>query len=80
MEKYNHINMNKKDLKKLSKSQLINLLLKQSVMKPKIIVVDDTKPVPAPRTYTKQGDQYQHLARVSNRWLKNMKKTLFFHQ
>ena len=43
--------MNKKDLKKLSKSQLINLLLKQSVMKPKIIVVDDTKPVPAPRTY-----------------------------
>ena len=41
--------MNKKDLKKLSKSQLINLLLKQSVMKPKIIVVDDTKPVPAPR-------------------------------
>ena len=51
MEKYNHINMNKKDLKKLSKSQLINLLLKQSVMKPKIIVVDDTKPVPAPRTY-----------------------------
>ena len=51
MEKYNHINMNKKDLKKLSKSQLINLLLKQSVMKPKIIMVDDTKPVPAPRTY-----------------------------
>ena len=49
MEKYNHINMNKKDLKKLSKSQLINLLLKQSVMKPKIIVVDDTKPVPTPR-------------------------------
>ena len=41
--------MNKKDLKKLSKSQLINLLLKQSVMKPKIIVVDDTKPVPTPR-------------------------------
>ena len=43
--------MNKKDLKKLSKSQLINLLLKQSVMKPKIIMADDTKPVPAPRTY-----------------------------
>ena len=43
--------MNKKDLKKLSKSQLINMLLKQSVMKPKIIVVDDTKPVPASRTY-----------------------------
>ena len=51
MEKSNHINMNKRDLKKLSKSQLINMLLKQSVMKPKIIVVDDTKPVPTPRTY-----------------------------
>ena len=44
--------MNKRDLKKLSKSQLINMLLKQSV-KPKIIVVDDTKPVPAPRKSVK---------------------------
>ena len=34
-----HYNMNKKDLKKLSKSELIKLLLKQ-----------DKKPVPAPRT------------------------------
>ena len=50
MEKSNHINMNKSDLKKLSKSQLIKLLLKEE-RKPKIIVVDDTKPVPAPRTY-----------------------------
>ena len=50
-EKSNYIYMNKKDLKKLSKGQLIKMLLKQSVMKPKIIVVDDTKPVPAPRTY-----------------------------
>ena len=41
--------MNKRDLKKLSKSELIKLLLKQH--KPKIIVVDDTKPVPTPRTY-----------------------------
>ena len=45
------MNMNKKDLKKLSKSQLINMLLKQSVMKPKIIAVDNTKPVPTPRAY-----------------------------
>ena len=44
-------NMNKRDLKKLSKSQLIEMLLKRSVKKPEIIVVDDTKPVPAPRTY-----------------------------
>ena len=50
-EKSNHINMNKKDLKKLSKSQLINMLLKRSVKKPEIIIVDDYKPVPAPRTY-----------------------------
>ena len=36
------IDMNKSDLKKLSKNQLIKLLLKQN-KKPKIIVVDDTK-------------------------------------
>ena len=52
----NHILMDKKNLKKLNKSELINLLLKQQ--KPKIIIVDDTKPspkprrpVPTPRTY-----------------------------
>ena len=45
----NHISMDKKNLKKLSKSELINLLLKQH--KPKIIVVGDTKPVPTPRIY-----------------------------
>ena len=38
--------MNKASLKKLSKSELINLLLKQE-KKPKIIIEDDTKPVPA---------------------------------
>ena len=41
--------MDKASLKKLSKSELINLLLKQH--KPKNIIVDDTKPVPIPRTY-----------------------------
>ena len=41
--------MDKKNLKKLSKSDLINLLLKQH--KPKTIIVDDTKPVPTPKTY-----------------------------
>ena len=44
-----NIDMNKRHLKKLSKSELIKLLFKQH--KPKIIVVDDTKPVPTPRTY-----------------------------
>ena len=43
----NHILMDKKNLKKLNKSELINLLLKQQ--KPKIIIVDDTKPSPKPR-------------------------------
>ena len=47
-EKYNHLNMDKASLKKLSKSELINLLLKQQ-KKPKIIIVDDTKPSPKPR-------------------------------
>ena len=42
--------MNKKDLKKLSKSELIKLLLKQEKKNPKIVIVDDTKPVPTPRT------------------------------
>ena len=37
--------MDKASLKKLSKSELINLLLKQE-KKPKIIIVDDTKPSP----------------------------------
>ena len=40
-----HIHMDKASLKKLSKSELINLLLKQE-KKPKIIIEDDTKPSP----------------------------------
>ena len=40
--------MEKKDLKKLTKGQLIELLLKQK--KPKVVIVDDTKPTPPPRT------------------------------
>ena len=36
--------MNKRDLKKLSKSQLIKLLLKQEKKKPKVVIVNDTKP------------------------------------
>ena len=44
----NLINMDKASLKKLSKSELINLLLK-----PKNIIVDDTKPVPASRKSVK---------------------------
>ena len=36
--------MNKRDLKKLSKFQLIKMLLKQEKKKPKVVIVDDTKP------------------------------------
>ena len=43
--------MDKKSLKKLSKSQLIRLLLKQEKNKPKVVIVDDTKPTPKPRYY-----------------------------
>ena len=44
-----NIGMNKRDLKKLSKNQLIKLLMEREEKKSKIIVVDDTKPVPTPR-------------------------------
>ena len=49
----NQLSMNKKELKKLSKSQLIEKLLKleKSMKKPDVIIVDDTKPVPAKRNF-----------------------------
>ena len=51
LKKYDYnIDMEKKDLKKLSKSQLIKMLLKQEKKRSEIIVVDDTKPTPPPRT------------------------------
>ena len=52
LKKYDYnINMEKKDLKKLTKGQLIKLLLKKE-KKPKVVIVDDTKPTrPTPRTY-----------------------------
>ena len=43
--------MEKKDFKKLTEGQLIRLLLKKEKKKPKVVIVDDTKPVPTPRTY-----------------------------
>ena len=44
LKKYDYnIDMNKRDLKKLTKGQLIKLLLKQE-KKPKVVIVDDTKP------------------------------------
>ena len=55
----NLTDMNKSDLKKLRKNQLIKLLLKQN-KKPKIIVVDDTKPVQH-LEHINQDHQFQHL-------------------
>ena len=46
LKKYDYnIDMNKRDLKKLTKGQLIKLLLKQEKKKPKVVIVDDTHEV-----------------------------------
>ena len=58
IKEYNYIEMNKASLKKLSKSELIKLLLKQEKKKkPKIIVVNDTKKTNKPK---KQKVVYNH--------------------
>ena len=45
LKKYDYtMYMEKKDLEKLTKGQLIRLLLKQEKKKPKVVIVDDTKP------------------------------------
>ena len=45
LKKYDYnIDMEKKNLEKLTKDQLIELLLKQEKKKPKVVIVDDTKP------------------------------------
>ena len=51
LEKSNHINMDKASLKKLSKSQLIKLLLKNENKKP---VPQKRRPIPTPRKSVKQ--------------------------
>ena len=50
LKKYDYnIDMDKKDLKKLTKGQLIKLLIKKD-NKSKVVIVDDIKPTPPPRT------------------------------
>ena len=49
MNQYNLSLMNKSELTKLSKSKIINMLLKE--IKNKVVIAEDTKPVPAPRNY-----------------------------
>ena len=51
-KKSNHINMNKRDLEKLSKSELIELFLKEKKKKPQIVIVDDRKTEKAMKGYT----------------------------
>ena len=78
LKKYDYnIDMEKKDLKKLTKGQLIKLLLKQEKKKPKVVIVDDTKPTrptPPPRTGKWENEnQNPFHERVLSRWLKSMK-------
>ena len=49
MNQYNLSLMNKSELKKLSKDQVIDMLLKER--KAKFVIVDDTKQMPAQRIY-----------------------------
>ncbi|XP_068675675.1 uncharacterized protein [Montipora foliosa] len=80
--------MDKKSLKKLSKSELIKLLLKQEKKKPKTIIVDDTKPVPiaaqrtikpavTPRKSVKELVDYferQRLPAPPSEWLQEIEQ------
>ena len=46
LKKYDYnIDMEKKDLEKLTKDQLIELLLKQEIKKPNVVIIDNTKPM-----------------------------------
>ena len=49
MNQYNLSLMNKDELKKLSKEQVIDMLLKER--EAKFVIVDNTKPMPAQRIY-----------------------------
>ena len=67
------IGMNKRDLKKLTKAQLIKLLLKQEKKKPKVVIVDDTKPTRSNRRRKqKVVDDRPGWVRNpnTNRWIK----------
>ena len=71
--------MNKRDLEKLSKAELIKMVkkLQKKAKKPKIVIVDDDyrpvppprtyKPIPAPSTNETIKKPYLNQARVSNK-------------
>ena len=89
LKKYDYnIDMEKKDLKKLTESQLIKLLLKKEKKKPKVVIVDDTKPVPTPRTYKSRPpvptpppipQVEDHIINVSVPKIKELNKALKGH-
>ena len=58
--------MNKRDLKKLSKSQLIKMLLKQEKKKPNIVIVDDTKPKRSKQTVILRRKQKPNIVIVDD--------------
>ena len=64
--------MNKRDLKKLSKSQLIKMLLKQEKKKPKVVIVDNTKPTrPNRPTQTVKLRRKQKVVDDRPGWVRN---------
>ena len=65
------MDMNKSELKKLSKSKLIELLLKQK-KKPKVVIVDDTKPMrPNRPTQTVKLRRKQKVVDDRPGWVRN---------
>ena len=68
--------MNKRDLEKLSKEELIELLLKKE-KKPKVVIVNDTKPKKPTQTVKKivadRTGYYKNPA--TNRWIRIGSKT-----
>ena len=82
------MDMNERDLKKLTKAQLIRLLLKQQAQKPNNSAVNDYedkiqppeqfrdtyKPIPPPRTGKWESIRPKPVPRrVSNKWLQSLK-------
>ena len=84
LKKYDYsIDMEKKDLKKLTKGQLIKLLLKKE-KKPKVVIVDDTKPTRPPPPIPEGAKPFRQTQTVKLRrkqkvvddrpgWVKNPK-------
>ena len=76
LKKYDYtmyMDMEKEDLKKLSKGQLIRLLLKQEKKKPNIVIVDDTKPKRTNRSPTQTVKLRRKQKVVDDRpgWVRN---------